>query len=144
MVFSILPWTARITRAIQKERKICRWDIPRIKEPSARFENMVAIELWRAVTAWNDMGYGTFSLHFIKNKEQQEVDFLIADNGAPFLLIEAKLSDTQPSPALLKFQKALDVNAVQLLDAGESFRLMSNGDRSILIAPAHQWLARLS
>lgn len=143
MTFSISPWTTRISRAIQKERKVYLWDIPRIKEPSARFENMVAIELWRAVTAWNDMGYGSFSLHFIKNKEQQEVDFLIADNGEPLLLIEAKLSDTRPSPALVKFQKALNINAVQLTGAGESFRLVSSADKSILIAPAYQWLAGL-
>ncbi len=143
MTFSISPWTTRISRAIQKERKVYLWDIPRVKEPSARFENMVAIELWRAVTAWNDMGYGSFSLHFIKNKEQQEVDFLIADNGEPLLLIEAKLSDTQPSPALVKFQKALEINAVQLTGAGESFRLVSSADKSILIAPAYQWLAGL-
>ena len=53
---------------------------------------MVAIELFRAVTIWNDMGWGNFSLHFIKNKEQQEVDFLIAADHEPIVLIEAKLS----------------------------------------------------
>ena len=57
--FSIGPWTRRIARAIQKERKVYLWDAPRIKETSARFENMVALELYRAVTAWNDMGHGT-------------------------------------------------------------------------------------
>ena len=61
---------------------------------------MVACDLWRAVTLWSDMGYGTFDLHFVKNKEQQEVDFLISRDRAPFLLIEAKFSDTSPSPAL--------------------------------------------
>jgi hypothetical protein len=33
------------------------------------------------------MGHGTFSLHFIMNKEQQEVDFIIANEGVPFVLI---------------------------------------------------------
>ncbi|MDL1961760.1 MAG: DUF4143 domain-containing protein, partial [Deltaproteobacteria bacterium] len=79
LTFSIGPWTRRIARTIQKERKVYLWDAPRIKETSARFENMGALELYRAVTAWNDMGHGIFSLHFIKNKEQQEVDFLIAN-----------------------------------------------------------------
>jgi len=67
-----------ISRAIQKERKVYLWDIPRIEDESRRFENMVATELCRAVTQWNDLGFGKFSLHFIKNKEKQEVDFLIA------------------------------------------------------------------
>lgn len=143
LVFSISPWTRKIARAIQKERKFYLWDIPRVKNPSVRFENMVAIELWRAVTAWNDMGYGHFSLHFIKNKEQQEVDFLIANGNEPFLLIEAKLSETEPSSPLKKFQSALGIPAVQLINKGEGYRIISNGDQYILIAPACQWLSRL-
>lgn len=143
LVFSLYPWTAKITRAIQKERKIYLWDSPRISEPAARFENMVALELHRAITSWKDMGYGLFSLHFIKNKEKQEVDFLIARDRRPFLLIEAKLSDTQPSKALTKFQSALKIPAIQLIQDGKTYRLLSNGDHKILIAPAYQWLARL-
>ena len=143
LTFSVSPWTWRIARAIQKERKVYLWDAPRITEPAARFENMVAMELWRVVTAWNDMGYGLFSLHFIKNKEQQEVDFLIANGSEPFLLIEAKLSDTQPSPELRKFQCTLNIPAVQLINEGTSYRLLSNRDQSILVAPAYCWLSQL-
>ena len=61
--------------------------MPRIKDLAARFENMVALELWRGITSWNALGAGDFSLHFIKNKEQQEVDFLIANEREPFLLV---------------------------------------------------------
>ena len=143
LTFSIGPWTRKISRTIQKERKVYLWDSPRIKDPAARFENMVALELWRGVKAWNDMGYGTFSLHFIKNKEQQEVDFLIAEEGEPFLLIEAKLSDEQPSPALKKFQSVLKKPAVQLINDSEGYRMRPNADQHILVAPAYQWLTQL-
>jgi len=143
LCFSIGPWTLRIARAIQKERKVYLWDAPRIKEPASRFENMVALELYRAVTAWNDMGHGTFSLHFIKNKEQQEVDFLIANEGEPLVLIEAKLSDTEPSPALKKFQGVLKKPAIQLVEESEGYRMIPNGDQYILVAPAYQWLSSL-
>jgi hypothetical protein len=143
LIFSIGSWSRKITRAIQKERKVYLWDTPRIKEPAARFENMVALELWRAVTTWNDMGHGLFSLHFVKNKDQQEVDFLIINEHEPFLLIEAKLTDTQPSPALKKFQRALKVPAVQLTNEGGGYRLLTNEDQPILIAPAYQWLSQL-
>ena len=50
LVFSVLSWTERVARAIQKERKIYLWDAPPIEDPAARFETMVAKELWRAVT----------------------------------------------------------------------------------------------
>ena len=89
------------------------WDSPRIKDPAARLENMVALELYRALTVWSDMGWGRFTLHFIKNKEKQEVDFLIADENEPLLLIETKLSDSQPSAALLKFQSAQNARATR-------------------------------
>ncbi|NQU03200.1 MAG: DUF4143 domain-containing protein [Syntrophaceae bacterium] len=143
LIFSISPWTRKILRAIQKEQKVYIMDAPLIKEPAARFENMVALELWRAISSWNDMGYGRFSLHFIKNKEKQEVDFLIANEGDPILLIEAKLTDTQPSTALKKFQRSLGIPAVQLNNEGDGYRMLSNGNYSILIAPAYQWLSHL-
>ncbi|MCK4819905.1 ATP-binding protein, partial [bacterium] len=95
------------------------------------------------VTQWNDLGYGRFSLHFIRNKEKQEVDFLIANGGRPFLLVEAKISETQPSPALKKFQTALKIPAVQLLLEHEGYKLISNNGQNILIAPAYQWLSQL-
>jgi predicted AAA+ superfamily ATPase len=143
MLFSITPWTKHIARAIQKERKIYLWDTPRIQDPAARFENMVALELYRAVVSWNDMGSGNFSLHFIKNKEKQEVDFLIAADHKPLVLVEAKLSDAEPSPALLKFQRFLNIPAVQLFEKGNAFQLVSNGPNKILVTPAPQWLSML-
>jgi len=143
LTFSISPWTAKISRAIQKEKKVYLWDSPRIKDTAARFENMVALELYRAVSYWNDMGFGDFRLHFIKNKEKQEVDFLIADENKPLLLVEAKLTDMQPSAALKKFQAALNVPAVQLFEKGGGFKMIPNDTHRILAAPASQWLAFL-
>jgi hypothetical protein len=128
---------------VQKESKVYLLDLPRIKDNAAQFENMVALELLRSVTSWNNMGHGNFTLHFIRNKEKQEVDFLIAEGNGPFLLIEAKLSDTTPTAALRKFQNFLNVPAVQLVSEGDTFSLLSNGSQQILVAPAYQWLSQL-
>lgn len=143
LTFSIPTWTKHISRAIQKERKVYLFDFPRIDDAAARFENMVALELYRAVTSWNDLGHGDFSLHFIKNKEQQEVDFLIANKRNPVVLVEAKLNDTQPSKALLMMQKALNIPAVQLVRDAAGFRTFSNEGQKVVIAPAYQWLSGL-
>jgi hypothetical protein len=143
LIFSVAPWTRKVARAIQKERKIYLWDSPTIENPGARFENLVALELWRAVTNWNDLGYGEFSLHFLKNKEGQEVDFLIANGRKPLVLIEAKLAEKNPTQALRKFQCTLEVPAVQLIAKDEGFRKITNNGRTILVAPASQWLAGL-
>lgn len=143
LIFSIGPWTRKVSRAIQKERKIYLWDTPGIEDPGARLENMVALELWRAVTNWNDLGYGAFSLNFLKNKEKQEVDFLIANGRRPLLLVEAKISEPQPSQALRKFQNVLKVPAVQLINEAQGFREFSNDGQRILVASACQWLSAL-
>ena len=143
LAFSIPTWTGKIARAIQKEKKYYLFDYARIRDDAAKFEDMVACELWRAVTLWNDLGVGEFSLHFIKDKEKREVDFLVAKDSKPFLLIEAKLSDTQPSKPLVAFQNRLHIPAIQLTLAGNGYRLMPNGDNKILVVPAWQWLAEL-
>jgi len=74
---------------------------------------------------------------------QEEVDFLIANGNEPFLLIEAKLSDTQLSSALKKFQTALNIPELQLIDDAEGYRILSNKDQAILVVPAYQWLSQL-
>lgn len=143
LAFSIPTWTGKIARAIQKEKKYYLFDYARVRDHAAKFENMIAGELWRAVTLWNDLGLDDFSLHFIKDKEKREVDFLVVKDGNPFLLIEAKISDTQPSKPLAAFQNRLDVPAVQLTLDGNGYRLIPNGKNKILVAPAWQWLAEL-
>ena len=95
------------------------------------------------MTLWNDLGLADFSLHFIKDKEKREVDFLIAKDGSPFLMIEAKLSETQVARTLISFQNRLQIPAVQLTLDGKGYRLIPNGEHKILIAPAWQWLAEL-
>jgi predicted AAA+ superfamily ATPase len=126
-----------------KERKIYLWDYAQIQDVAARFENMVAAELQRAVVLWNDLGYGRFSLHFVRDKNKREVDFLIAEEGAPFLLVEAKLGDTEPAKALRFFQEQLGLPAVQLTGGGGSYQLFNSGERQLLVAPAAAWLSHL-
>ncbi len=141
--FSIAPWTSKITRAIQKEKKIYLWDAPRISNEAYRFENMVGLELYRAVSLWNDMGYGRFSLHFIRDKEKREVDFLVANGRKPFFLVETKLAQTSLSENLIRFQQILDIPAIQLVNSGESYQLIKRGNNKVLIAPACRWLPLL-
>lgn len=143
LTFTLTIWTERIARAIQKERKVCLFDVPRAKDPAARFENQVALELWRAVSCWNSMGAGDFSVHFIRNKEHQEVDFLVANDHEPVLLVETKLADERPSESLLKIQRALRIPAVQLVRRARTFRAYRNDTLPVLVAPACCWLAAL-
>ncbi len=143
MVFRILPWSAKISRAITKERKIYLFDYASIDSKGAKFENMVALELYRAVSNWNDKGLGDFSLNFIRNREKQEVDFVIIKNNKPFLLIETKLSDDSPGKSLIKFQNMLNIDAVLLVDKPGICKKISYKQNRILIISADHWLSYL-
>ena len=55
---------------------------------------------------WNDLGLGDYALYYIRNKAKEEVDFLVAKDGRPWFLAEAKTSDTKLSAPLATMQKA--------------------------------------
>ena len=116
LIFSIKPWTVRLSRSVLKEEKVYFWDWGLVTDPGARFENFLAVQLQRAVASWNERGRGPFSLYFLRTKDGQEVDFAIADRHRVWLLIEAKTSDTTLSRSLpvlqAKVQAALALQVV--------------------------------
>ncbi|MEI6421056.1 MAG: ATP-binding protein [Lentisphaerota bacterium] len=143
LVFRISPYSKKISRAISKEKKLYLYDYASISSGPAKFENMVALELLRTVSFWNDSGTGAFSLEYVRNREKLEVDFLIVKDEKPFLLVEAKLSDTDASPSLKYFQEVLGIPAVQLVKNTDACKLVQNGKHKILVSEATRWLASL-
>jgi hypothetical protein len=143
LIFRISPWTKKISRAIFKEKKIYLFNYPFIADVGSRFENMIAVELYKAIFTWNELGYGNFKLHYIRNKEKEEADFLISNNNQPLLLVEAKNSDDQPSTPLIKFQELLNVPAVQLVNKENIYKVQKNKNNKLLIITAHAWLSSL-
>ena len=105
---------------------------------------MVAVELSRAVTLWTDFGFGDYQLWFLRNKEKQEVDFLVTVNDQPLFLVEAKFSDVALSPNLIKFQNALNIPAIQLVHQQNVARKIKNDKNVIVVASAADWLAGLN
>jgi len=143
LVFRIYPFGAPKIRAVKKEAKLYMMDWNVVSDRGARFENLVALEFLRAVENWNDHGWGKFSLHYLRNKEKQEADFLIAENNRPFLLAEAKLSDEAPAANLLAFQKFLNIPAVQLVKKEGVRKVYRNGKNNVLVVTSHRWLSAL-
>lgn len=73
-----------------------------------RIENLVASHLCKAVHFWEDAGLGACGVHFVRDKEGREVDFLLTRDQKPWCLVEVKASGTAGlSPHLFRFQKAL-------------------------------------
>lgn len=106
--FSLQPWTKNVTRSLLKEPKIYLWDWSLIEDKGARVENFIASHLLKAVHFWTDRGLGEYKLHFLRDKEKREVDFLISKNQKPWILIEVKTSDNAGiSKSLIHYQKML-------------------------------------
>ncbi len=144
LVFRLRPFSKQLSRSLVKEPKIYFYDYCRIEDEGFRFENMVAVELYRAVTLWKDFGLGDYKLWYMRNKDKQEVDFLVTEGDRPQFMVEAKLSDTKVSPHLIKFQDILNIPAIQLVNRRDTARKIKNGSNTILIVSAANWLPALN
>ena len=106
--YSVTPWFANVANSIRKQPKIYLWDWSLVADAGARNENFIASHLLKAVHWWTDSGLGDFSLHYLRTKQQKEVDFLVARDKKPFMLVECKTSPDAPlNPALAEFQRTL-------------------------------------
>jgi predicted AAA+ superfamily ATPase len=115
LVFSIMPWSRHIAKAIKKENKVYFYDWTLVDSKGAGFENMVAVSLLRMVCRWNELGLGDFDLRYVRNHQGKEVDFLIVKNQQPFALIEAKMSNRTPSHSGSYFKKHLKIPFYQIV-----------------------------
>jgi uncharacterized protein len=102
--FLVRPWFKNVSSALRKEPKWFVRDWSVIGDAGRRFETMVAVHLLKAVEGWTDLGYGQFSLRYVRDKQKREVDFLIVRDDQPWFLVEAKLGDATLSPHLRHFQ----------------------------------------
>ncbi|MBI5499598.1 MAG: ATP-binding protein [Deltaproteobacteria bacterium] len=119
LVHRVPPYDRSVARSLKKQPKVYFWDWSEVPEPAARFENLVAGHLLKAVHAWTDSGLGTFDLRYVRDKEKREVDFLLLRDRRPWMLVECKTSDTAPSAHLLRFADVLGVELVlQVVAAG--------------------------
>lgn len=107
-VYAIRPWARNVANTIRKQPKVYFWDWSSVKAGGMRNENFVASHLLKSVQWWTDSGLGSFDLHYVRDKQQREVDFLVAKDGEPYLLVECKTSLDEPlSPSLQYFNGVL-------------------------------------
>lgn len=113
--FHLPPYHAKATRTLKKKTKWYLWDWTEIQESGNRFENLVAVHLLKYILYLNDLGKGTFSLHYIRDKEKREIDFLICERRKPILGIECKWKSQKPDHALFYYAKRLGLKRMILL-----------------------------
>lgn len=116
IVFRITPFSKDIARSLLKEPKIYFFDTGLIEDnPGAQFENLAALSLLKHTYAKTDMLAEEYTLHYLRTKDGQEVDFALVYQDKIVQIIEVKLSDGAPSPALKAFHEKYHYPAVQMV-----------------------------
>lgn len=114
--YRIRPWFKNVSKSLRKQPKIYPFDWSVIPDPGGRCECFVAGHLLKAVHHWTDCGLGRFTLHFLRDTAQREVDFLIARDGMPWMLVEVKQSVGKSVSSSLKYFAGL-LNAPHVFQA---------------------------
>ncbi len=140
--YFLTPFSKKINRSLTKERKLYLWDYGVVPDLSARFENLVASHLLKSTDLWSDMGYGTFSLHYYRDKEKREIDFVLCKDRHPLVAIEVKKSDDQASENFVPLKKAYpNIECIQLVLRENVKRQAADGS---WVFSAAQFLAELN
>ena len=116
IVFRLTPFSTNIARSILKEPKVYFFDTGLVQgDEGAKFENLVAVSLLKAQYAQRDYLAKQASLHYLRTKEQREVDFVITHEGRVEQMVEAKLSSADIDKSLYAFHDKYAFPAVQVV-----------------------------
>jgi hypothetical protein len=105
-----------------------------------RLENAVACALLRQLHFLEDTTGSKTALHYLRDKEKNEVDFLMVIDNKPMMMVEVKSSGDDFSSALFRFQGFL-AQARPFQIVYDLTRHKSRGDARML--PAHEFLKNL-
>lgn len=143
-VFKIQPFSKSLPRSLKKESKMYLWDWSEIDNEAARFENIIAAHLLKYCDYLSDTGEGDFKLHYLRNKEQKEIDFLITKDKKPWLPVEVKLHDSKLSNNWPVFMKHLTCKyAIQVVKSPDIYTIETTNFGKVLIISAAQFLSCL-
>jgi hypothetical protein len=140
-IFRLSPHGPPRIKAVRKRRKHYHFDWTTVIDEGARFENLVAFHLLKESHYLEDVEGRDAELRFFRDIEGREVDFVQLLDGRPTRFVEAKLSETKISPALLYLRRKFpDVEAVQVLRAAGVDRV---GELGVRLVSAERFLGTL-
>lgn len=115
IVFRVVPHSRDIARAQKKAPKFYFYDTGQVPDSGARYENFVAVSLYKHVLARVDQQGRRCSLRYLRTRDGREVDFCIVEEEVPVLLLEAKYADAHIAPALAAFCSRYGIEGVQIV-----------------------------
>lgn len=141
LVFSVKPYHRNVARSLLKDPKFYLYDTGAVEgDMGARLENAVAGALLRELQLIEDTRGNRTALHYLRDKEKNEVDFLAVIDGRPVLMAEVKASDDSFAPSLFRFKRA--VSGAKTVQIVHGLARKKNRDGVDMLA-AHDFLADL-
>ena len=114
-IYRLPPYGTNNLRAIKKAQKHYHYDWAEVPDRGARFENLVAGHLLKWVHFQQDFEGLDVGLHYFRDTDGREVDFVITKNKQPWQAIECKLKARAVSSSLRFFKnKFPKTHCVQL------------------------------
>ena len=141
VVFRVAPWHRNVARSLLKASKYYFYDsaMPAGGD-GARLENLVACSLLKESHRAEDVAGEDVALHYVRDRDGREVDFLIVRNGEPWQLVEVKWAEASPSPLLRRFLAEERVRRVQVVGTLTQAHSFPDGLR---VEPAPSFLGEL-
>lgn len=103
--FTIRPYAGKLRRSLTAEPKLYLYDYSLVENRGAKLENLCACHLLKMCQYWTDLAMGEFSLHYFRNKEKEEVDFIVTRDKSPWMLLECKSGKAEPTHVLKKYNE---------------------------------------
>lgn len=142
--FEVRPWFKNVENSIRKMPKWYMRDWANVTDSGKRAETFVACHLLKAVEGWTDLGYGDFSLWYLRDKSRREVDFVVVRDGEPWFLVEVKKSEESLSDALGFFQRRLGAkHAFQVVLDADYEDVDCFSSSGPVVVPARTFLSQL-
>jgi hypothetical protein len=135
VVFRVPPYARSLSRALRKGNKLYFWDWSDAPAGGPRFENLIAVHLLKLCHWLQDVEGQRVELHYLRDREQHEVDFLLVRERRPWVLVEARTSGSRPERSLEYFQTRLG--------APFAFQVIEHGEPRRGVVPATRMLAAL-
>lgn len=108
-LFRIYPYANTLIKSLRHEPKLYLWDWSEVANSGGRLENLVASHLWKFTHFLEDTEGYRIQLHYIRDIEGREVDFLITLDNKPWFAVEVKSNETVISKHLRYFGLKLKI-----------------------------------
>ena len=141
VVFRVFPYHRNVARALLKGPKFYFYDNAMVQGDSGvRLENLVACALLKEMHRVQDVEGEDLGLHYVRDKDGREIDFLVTRDRQPWRMIEVKWKDAAPSANFKRFLAAETLHRLQVVGELAQSKSFPNGLR---VEPAKEFLARV-